>query len=794
MKSVKSFNIKPTSQQNHKNENLLQNWLNQFFVLFCFFAFYMFLVSVIWFMFTGSEVNKTRDQIFAILFLMFPFLAAANWNFFKNSNSFNNRYFPLICWSLLTSVVVIWALLWNEPFSDGSFRSYVNKWWPGFSVLQFILGCSFAAIFLFAVMKDRASKILFIFKLATPFALIYYIALWLEFPWGVRELSSPVLEEILSPSAGALPAINFTAQYINLLGLPIMPITFLFPKSTVLIAYIWIDMLKIGSLVFAIYFLRITTDKKWIPLFLVLILALSSISGLGQYYHEGNSANYWATFPIRLFLPMGLGALLMREIQGPLCRNSLLFLGILASITALNNADWGIPAASAALLVLLLGASNIAEGFRRFRYFFSGVIILICAYSITLRLLCGYWPDPVALTYFAIVFIKSGMISFPMQGWGLHVIVLGTFAFVSAIGIIGYSGLGASLYNHRSTYFAGLVYMGIFSLGTSLYFINRALLPVLKTLFFPWALCIALMTYGAIKFVEKGRNIATVYTNIIFLTLPVFILLGVAFSSILNGPRFSEEWVRITSSYPGSTTPAWLYSIEPRSKIIENKIKNLGERSRIGLIANNSNAIASRLGIKSLSGFWSPMPLDAKNTNNRICWAIKRSRIKYLLVDPIDVYPELIDMFQNCLGQDGDLILMGDHAEYQFIASNASVTSKLEAFPASLPMIEVELELTESKNIDSVNIFSPNGLGNWTTFPIKNTWGIGVVNNAGGSYKMDNEGQRKARMNIAHGRKLSLWFPDNGNLTRCPELRVEIFFEGGDTINTIARCKVGFAK
>jgi hypothetical protein len=463
----------------------------------------------------------------------------------------------------------------------------------------------------------------------------------------------------------------------------------------------------------------------------------------------------------------------------------------------LNNTDWGIPAAGAVLTVLLLGADSLSEGYRRLQHFFTGGLLFIVSYFILLRVITGFWPDPVALFYFAKFFIKNGTISFAMQGWGLHIIVLGTFALVSAVGIIGYSALGKSLYGHRTPYFAGLVYVGIFSLGASLYFINRALLPVLEALFLPWSLCIALMTYGAIRFLQQGRNISAIYPSIIFLTLPVFILFGVTSLSILNGPRLPEEWGRITSPYPGASTPIWLSSIEPRSKLIENKIEMLGERSSIGLISNNSNAIASSLGIKSLSGFWSPMPftpLYDQSVTDRICWAIQRSHIKSLIVEPLDVHPESLAMFENCLGQGGNLILMRDMAEYQFIPSNESLTKVLDGFPPTLPMVEIQVQLRESKNLDSVNVVAPNGLGNWTTHPIKQTWGIGIIDRDNGVSKIKNDGQRNDKMNLAHGHKLTLWFPDNGSLTSRPELQVELVFDGGARINTVARFKNGVGK
>jgi hypothetical protein len=134
---------------------------------------------------------------------------------------------------------------------------------------------------------------------------------------------------------------------------------------------------------------------------------------------------------------------------------------------------------------------------------------------------------------------------------------------------------------------------------------------------------------------------------------------------------------------------------------------------------------------------------------------------------------------------------VGTIANYQFTPPQENLTKALDAFPPTLPMVEIRIQLIENKNLDSVYVLAPNGLGNWTTHPIKSTWGIGVIDKDGDVYKINNAGQRVDKMNLPHGRKLTLWIPDNGNLSKCPELQVELVFEGGSPINTVADCKPG---
>jgi hypothetical protein len=129
-------------------------------------------------------------------------------------------------------------------------------------------------------------------------------------------------------------------------------------------------------------------------------------------------------------------------------------------------------------------------------------------------------------------------------------------------------------------------------------------------------------------------------------------------------------------------------------------------------------------------------------------------------------------------------------AEYKFIPSHEGQTTGLDSFPATLPIVEIQFELHESINVAAVNVIAPNGLGDWTTRPVKNTWGIGIVNIKGGVLTVINKGPRTEKMKLTVSRNLILWFPDNGGLSKCPELQVEFLLDSGKFINAIADCKL----
>jgi hypothetical protein len=130
-----------------------------------------------------------------------------------------------------------------------------------------------------------------------------------------------------------------------------------------------------------------------------------------------------------------------------------------------------------------------------------------------------------------------------------------------------------------------------------------------------------------------------------------------------------------------------------------------------------------------------------------------------------------------------------DQAEYTFIPSRPSQTKLLDSFPSELSMIEVQVPLGKFSNLDSINVLALGGLGNWTTLPIKNTWGIAIVEKSGDEYRIRNEGLRVEKMNLAHADKVIFWFSDNGRLSKCPELQVDLGFNGGEHKAIPANCE-----
>lgn len=132
------------------------------------------------------------------------------------------------------------------------------------------------------------------------------------------------------------------------------------------------------------------------------------------------------------------------------------------------------------------------------------------------------------------------------------------------------------------------------------------------------------------------------------------------------------------------------------------------------------------------------------------------------------------------------------NSEYHLIASQGIMVKGLVNFPATLPLVNIQIELSDSAVLEAVSVsaidYNGNDLGNWTTRPISHLWGIGVVDNMVQGLIINN-GPRKNNLKLSIGRKLTLLIPDNGNLAKDSKLYIQIYFDGGKRASTLATYK-----
>jgi hypothetical protein len=123
------------------------------------------------------------------------------------------------------------------------------------------------------------------------------------------------------------------------------------------------------------------------------------------------------------------------------------------------------------------------------------------------------------------------------------------------------------------------------------------------------------------------------------------------------------------------------------------------------------------------------------------------------------------------------------NAKFHFIPPQESLVKGMDNFPATRSLVEVQLELNNIKTLEAVHVYAPDALGHWTTQPVDGIWGVAVVDKEGGKNQINNVGPRKGNLNLPVGNRLTLWFPDNNNLNKVPNLQVDLSIDGGKLVS-----------
>jgi hypothetical protein len=242
--------------------------------------------------------------------------------------------------------------------------------------------------------------------------------------------------ELAAPAAGLFPLSTFIPQYTVLLGWPIAPLLRLFPSEPVLIILIWIIALQYVCLVLpTIVAYRIGGIPAIAP---TLTLLSALVVGHDQPAALG-AASYFANFPLRIALPVILLFSLIMSIEKLTARNAggsrYVVMGVIAGLTVLNNPDFGIPAAIAFALSLMLLA--IQSKALRLRHSIVGSLSFGAVF-LTYWMLGELTGNHISWSnwlFFQRIFGLSGFYNEPMPAAGIHVGFVVFFILCLVVGI-----------------------------------------------------------------------------------------------------------------------------------------------------------------------------------------------------------------------------------------------------------------------------------------------------------------------------------------------------------------------
>ena len=126
-------------------------------------------------------------------------------------------------------------------------------------------------------------------------------------------------------------------------------------------------------------------------------------------------------------------------------------------------------------------------------------------------------------------------------------------------------------------------------------------------------------------------------------------------------------------------------------------------------------------------------------------------------------------------------------AKYHLRTVDSNKIKDLENFPITTLVAEVKIEFKNNFKLDSISIVADGGLGSWTTRPIYHLWGVGIFDQYT-SYNIINNGKRTEELRIPINSTLKILIPDNGSLSKCPILKINLATGDNNYLSTKAVC------
>ncbi len=321
-------------------------------------------------------------------------------------------------------------------------------------------------------------------------------------PAGIRDLDSfrYTADELLAPAVGAFPYSNFAPQYSALLGYPVSALASLLPSHAIQVVLLAVLLMQVTTALTALWLLRSIVPCALLPLAACLLLAPIILTSPDGY----SAGSYHANLPLRLFLPTILFAYAYRLLRHDTVsrtrqRSDYLGLGLLAGISALNNPEFGVPAAISILIVLYAAqvdrrAASRSVGLVSLGAVASGLVLVV------LMAMAGRVPSSQSILVFQRIFGAVGFNAWPMPGSGLSLMFVSAFA---AAAIAGVTILRHGRVMCSSAIFDAalqLALVGVWSLLSLPYYAGRSLTPTLLSGFgmqLGWILAASLPLLGA---------------------------------------------------------------------------------------------------------------------------------------------------------------------------------------------------------------------------------------------------------------------------------------------------------
>ncbi len=304
---------------------------------------------------------------------------------------------------------------------------------------------------------------------------------------------------------GRVPLVDFYSQYENVYAVLLRPLFALIGITVTTYTITMSALSLIGFLLVFQVFSRVMASSWNSLLFYLPWVAVNMASMEEPGLIPANSFNYYAVGPIRYFGVFLLAYLSMRYLALPRNRR-LAIAAFVSGLVALNNVDFGVPAALGVLTCAVvfppLGKlpSRFFHTLLALAIFVGGFALALGTYWVAIRVACGKWPNLAAVTEYQRVFAVMGFNMLRLPESGLHCVMYLTFMVAVLYAVFcGFSQDYLDIKaNHRLST-GMLAYGGVSGFGVMMYYVGRSHPAVLVTVYCAWAFVIALLAYRVIS-------------------------------------------------------------------------------------------------------------------------------------------------------------------------------------------------------------------------------------------------------------------------------------------------------
>ncbi len=361
---------------------------------------------------------------------------------------------------------------------------------------------------------------------------------------------------------GRVPLVDFFSQYQNLQNLLTVPIFRQFGVS------VWSFTVVMCCFSTATLLLIYATLSKicrnsWTAL--VLFVPLVALAFYGEDVtpngYTSNLFNYYAVGPIRYFGPSLLALFACWYLEKPTVLR-LVVVAPTATLVALNNLDFGIPAAAGMLACALLFPPQFERAglVRRIVETASLYLLLMLAtlglYCLSVRIAAGVWPMLGQLMVFQKTFALLGYFMLPMPQMGLHwVIYLTCIAAVVVPIYETFSSVHSEIADNRRIINGSLAYAGVASFGPLAYYVGRSHYLVLEATFLAWAFVLVQLLNRAWQY-WRDTTKSTRTPSDFLLPIPTVAAVGLfvlIVPMVLEVPHPQTQMERLSASAPPSS-------------------------------------------------------------------------------------------------------------------------------------------------------------------------------------------------------------------------------------------------